>query len=110
MVIRKRSYGLPGEKEVFQQTGYGSSNLYINDLHGGEKILLIDDVVSTGGTMVALINTLRNMGLQLKSVVAIIDKGEGKKIVKQQTGIDVLSIIKLDVVDGKVVIESTIED
>jgi len=46
----------------------------------------------------------------LKSVVAIIDKGEGKEIVKKETGVDVLSIVKLDVIDGKVVIESTIED
>ena len=110
VVIRKRQYGLPGEKEVYQKTGYGSSNLYVNDLHEGEKILLIDDVVSTGGTLVALIKTLKDMGLDLKSVVAIIDKGEGKEIVKKETGIDVLSIVKLDVIDGKVVIESTIED
>ena len=50
------------------------------------------------------------MKLDLKSVVAIIDKGDGKKIVKEETGVDVISIVKLDVVDGKVVIESTIED
>lgn len=110
VVIRKRRYGLPGEKEVYQKTGYGSSNLYVNDLHPGERILLIDDVVSTGGTLVALIKTLEDMRLDLKSVVAIIDKGQGKEIVKKETGIDVLSIVKLDVTDGKVVIESTIED
>jgi adenine phosphoribosyltransferase len=110
VVIRKRQYGLPGEKEVYQKTGYGSSNLYVNDLHEGERILLIDDVVSTGGTLIALINTLKDMKLDLKSVVAIIDKGDGKKIVKEETGVDVISIVKLDVVDGKVVIESTFED
>ena len=61
-------------------------------------------------TLIALIKTLEDMGLNLKSVVAIIDKGDGKEIVKKETGVDVLSIVKLDVIDGKVVIESTIED
>ena len=48
VIIRKRQYGLEDEIEIHQKTGYGSSNLYINDLNAGEKILLIDDVVSTG--------------------------------------------------------------
>ena len=110
VVIRKRQYGLEGECEVYQKTGYGSSNLYVNDLHEGEKILLIDDVVSTGGTLIALIKTLKDLKVDIKSIVAVIEKGEGKKVVEEETGEEIISIVKLDVIDGKVVIEKTIED
>ncbi|WP_295725476.1 hypoxanthine/guanine phosphoribosyltransferase [uncultured Methanobrevibacter sp.] len=110
VIIRKRQYGLEGETEVYQKTGYGSSNLFINDLHAGEKILLIDDVVSTGGTLIALLKTLKDLGLEVKSTVAVIDKGKGKEIVERETGVNVFSIVKVNIIDGKVVIEKTIED
>ena len=110
VVIRKRQYGLPNEKEVFQKTGYGSSNLYINDLKSGEKILIIDDVVSTGGTLISLIAALKDVGVEIKDTIAIIDKGDGRTIVEKETSIPIFSIVKLDVIDGIVVIESTLVD
>ena len=79
-------------------------------MHAGEKILLIDDVVSTGGTLIALLKTLKDLGLEVKSTVAVIDKGKGKEIVERETGVNVFSIVKVNIIDGKVVIEKTIED
>ena len=64
-----------------------------------------------GTKMVPIREVAENhLGLEIKSTVAVIEKGEGKNIVKKETGVDVLSIVKLDVIDGKVVIEKTIED
>ncbi|MDL2246225.1 purine phosphoribosyltransferase family protein [Methanobrevibacter sp. OttesenSCG-928-K11] len=110
VVIRKRQYGLEGEKIIHQQTGYGESDLYINDLKKGEKIILIDDVVSTGGTLISSLNALKEMEVDIVSAIAVIEKGDGKNIVEKETGVPILTIVKIDVVDGKVVIESTIED
>lgn len=110
VVIRKREYGLAGEVPVFQKTGYGEANLYINSLKKGDKILLIDDVVSTGGTYIAIIKALQNLGVEIVESIAIVEKGDGKAIVEETTGSSLMTLVKLDVINGKVVIESTIED
>jgi len=106
VVIRKREYGLPGEHEIFKKTGYASSKLYINDLNEGDNIVLVDDVVSTGGTLTSVINELKDIGVNLVKTAVVVEKGEGRAIVEENTGEELLTLVKLDVVDGKVVIES----
>ncbi len=108
VIIRKRKYGLKGEKEINQKTGYGSSKLYINGLKANEKIAIIDDVVSTGGTLISTIKTLKNMGIDVKTAIAIIDKGNGKEIVEKELNIPIFSVVKLEINDGKVVIKSKV--
>ncbi|MEC7695124.1 MAG: adenine phosphoribosyltransferase, partial [Candidatus Thermoplasmatota archaeon] len=48
VVIRKRSYGMDGEVQVDVSTGYSKSTAYINDIRPGERVLIVDDVISTG--------------------------------------------------------------
>ncbi|AXV37564.1 MAG: purine phosphoribosyltransferase family protein [Methanobacteriaceae archaeon] len=110
VVVRKRSYGLPGEVAVHQVTGYSEGELYINGIKKGDRVILIDDVVSTGGTIIAVLNALKNMGVDIVDVITVIEKGKGKEIVKNETGFSVKTLIKVDVVDGKVVIEKSVDD
>lgn len=105
VVIRKRSYGLEGESAVHQTTGYSEGELYINGLEKGDRIFMVDDVVSTGGTMISVIKALQRIGVEIVDVMAIIEKGSGREFVENETGIKVNTLIRANVVDGKVVVE-----
>ena len=106
VIIRKRSYGLSREVNVEQTTGYSKSKLYINGLENGDKIIIVDDVLSTGGTLLAVISTLKKLGVIIKGIFIVVDKGNvAKKLMeKYKIKIDILAYI--DVVDEKVVIRN----
>ena len=78
VVIRKREYGMEGEVRVDVSTGYSQSTTYINDISQGERILIVDDVISTGGTLEPILATLEGMGVVLQDIIIAIEKGEGR--------------------------------
>lgn len=108
VVVRKRCYNLENEVAVHQVTGYSECELYINGLRKGDRILVVDDVLSTGGTMVAVLNALKSVGVEIADIVAVVEKGNGKERVKTETGFDVKTLVKVDVNEGKVVIKDSI--
>ncbi|MGB9936418.1 MAG: hypoxanthine/guanine phosphoribosyltransferase [Methanobacterium sp.] len=105
VVVRKRCYSLEEEVAVHQVTGYSECELYINGIEEGDRVLVVDDVVSTGGTMVAVLNALKSFGAEIVDIVAVVEKGEGKARVKKDTGYEVKTLVKVEVNSGKVVIE-----
>src|SRR5256886_4432721 len=56
--IRKREYRLPGEVSLKQTTGYAKTDMFINNIHRGDRIVFVDDVISTGGTIFPLVKGL----------------------------------------------------
>lgn len=103
VVIRKRSYGMDGETKVDVATGYSQSTVYINDINPGERILIVDDVISTGGTLEPLLETLENMGVILQDIVIAIEKGEGRKrLNREKPTWPIRTLARIDIIDGKV--------
>ena len=103
VVIRKRSYGMEGEVRVDVSTGYSSSTAYINDINPGERILVVDDVISTGGTLEPLLEALEKMGAILKGVIIAIEKGEGReRLAKERPNWPIYSLARIDIVEGRV--------
>ena len=103
VVIRKRSYGMEGEVPVDVSTGYSQSTAYINDIKPGERIIIVDDVISTGGTLAPLLEALEGMGAILRGIIVAIEKGEGRRrLAKDRPDWPIRSLAKIDIIDGSV--------
>ena len=104
VIARKRSYGLDGEVEIDQSTGYSKGAMYLNDIKQGERIAIVDDVLSTGGTLEAVIEGVRRAGAEVTDVIAVIEKGEGlKRLQGLYDDIRIQSLVRL-VMDGDTVV------
>jgi adenine phosphoribosyltransferase len=103
VVIRKREYGLDGETPLFQETGYSENQMFINDVEAGDNVLVLDDVLSTGGTLSAICGALEDIGADIVDVVAVIKKVGGKNKL-EDSPYTAKTLINVDVVDGEVVI------
>lgn len=78
VVVRKRPYGLPGEVAVHQTTGYSKGELYLNGIEAGDRVVIIDDVCSTGGTLCALIGALEHAGAEIADICVVIGRGDAE--------------------------------
>ena len=101
VIIRKKKYGLPGEIEASQITGYSRSQLFLNGIKQGDRVVVVDDVVSTGGTLMATLSALKAAGAIVKDVVVVIQRGEGAEKLRRQ-GYSIKTIVKVDVNDKRV--------
>ncbi|MFB6169536.1 MAG: hypoxanthine/guanine phosphoribosyltransferase, partial [Haloarculaceae archaeon] len=102
VVIRKRSYGLEGEVDLHQTTGYSESEMYINDVEDGDRVLIVDDLLSTGGTLSAVCAALDDIGADIADIVVVIRKVGPSAL--DETDYDATSLVDITVEDGEVVV------
>lgn len=99
-VIRKRRYGLPGEIPLDQRTGYSHSPMYVNGIACGTRVALVDDVVSTGGTVKAIVGALIGAGIVVTEVVAVYSKQKDVSGLSEELGVPVRYLLAVSSVGG----------
>ena len=105
VIARKRNYGLEGEVQINQQTGYSKGSIYLNDIKAGERIAIIDDVLSTGGTMRSVIEGVKQTKASVENIVIVVEKGDGMQNLKQDyPSIKFDSLVKLHMDGEKIIV------
>ncbi|MBT3772361.1 MAG: adenine phosphoribosyltransferase [Euryarchaeota archaeon] len=95
VIGRKREYGLPVEVAIDQTTGYSKGEIFLNDISVGDRILVVDDVVSTGGTMLPVLKTLESIGAIVQDCWIVFEKGDGVSKVREEGNWPLNSLIKM---------------
>jgi adenine phosphoribosyltransferase len=98
-IIRKRRYGIPEEIEVHRDTGYSSGNVYVNGLKKDDRVVIVDDTLSTGGTMRALVSSLTSRGIEIVDILVVFDKTENISTTVQ--GMNVKALLNVSIKDGR---------
>lgn len=98
-MARWYSYSLSdiNEQVVNIQSEYFDGVVYLNGVDVGDRVTIIDDTLSTGGTIIALARAVSGAGGELVDVVCAVEKVEnnGFKNVKSQTGVEVKTLMKI---------------
>ncbi|APX96183.1 MULTISPECIES: hypoxanthine/guanine phosphoribosyltransferase [Natronorubrum] len=102
VVIRKRPYGLEGEVSLHQQTGYSESEMYINDVESGDRVVVVDDMLSTGGTLASICTALDDIGADISDIVVVMRKVGPSAL--DETQFEATSLLDITVEDGDVTV------
>jgi adenine/guanine phosphoribosyltransferase-like PRPP-binding protein len=90
--------GAPGEVEVAFSNEYiqeGQAKIFLNGVRPGDRVLIVDDLISTGGTLVALVQAIRSAGATIEEIFTIGEKVEngGRAFLRSAIGIEVKTML-----------------
>ena len=95
--------GLEGQVTVDFEMEYASGKLFLNGVSPDDRVVVVDDMISTGGTMLALIKAILKAGAVIVDIVCVAEKVEygGVSRVYEETGYLPKTLVKLSVAGSK---------
>lgn len=85
-----------------EKKDHGTGKLIEGDLNPGEKVLVVEDVITTAGSSIQAIATLRGSGAEVTDVISVIDREGGGSENLRAIGVSLNSLVKgSDLTRGK---------
>jgi len=86
---------------------HGTTKMIEGEVQKGNRVIIVDDVITTGGSTIRAIEAAKDFGLQVVKVIVLVDREEGGKEAIEKLGAQVEAIFTLSELKELVVTEST---
>lgn len=74
---------------------HGAGGLVVGDVRPGDKVVIVEDVVTTGGSALKAIQAARDFGLEVVKVLILVDREEGGRQALEAVAAGVESVFTL---------------
>ena len=86
--------GIPYVMIRKEKKDHGTGKLIEGDLNAGDRVLVVEDVITTAGSSIKAIGTLREAEADVKYVISVIDREGGGAENLAEAGVDFRPLVK----------------
>ena len=78
-----------------EEKKHGTGNLIEGNLAGGDKVAILEDVTTTGGSTLRAVDAVKAAGAEVSCVLSVVDRGEETEKIFSDRGCGFFSIFRI---------------
>lgn len=86
--------GIPYVMVRKEKKDHGTSKLIEGDLNDGDVVLVVEDVITSAGSSISAIKTLRENGAKVSHIMSVIDRESGGSEALAKIGVGLIPLVR----------------